>query len=474
LPETTTKDEELVKRAESARGKVLRDKWRLDQVLGIGGMATVYSATHRNGKRAAVKILHPEAALAPTVKERFLHEGYLANKVDHPGAVSILDDDVDADGTVFLVMELLNGETLDSRLNRSGSKLGAAELLQIVDQVLDCLNAAHSKGIVHRDLKPGNLFVTAGGAMKVLDFGIARLDSGEKGRTGGTGGQTLGTPGFMPPEQARGRWDEVDAQSDLWAMGAVMFVALTGHHVHEAPTVNEQLLAAMTVPARPIREIVADVADPVADLVDRALSFAKDARWPNARSMREAVRAAYESVAGRPLEQAPRLSIRPPSSTSVNPDDATIDAAAAEAAPPGQTTARPVTTPLATPGGRLTVGLALAAIVVLGAGGYAVFHGSAQKPVQTGPLAHATIEPARTTNPTEPGPTVTPTAIPEAREAPSATASPQTRTSPPAGALLRKPSKSPAISPPSSAKPVAPAPPASKPDDAVDLFSRRK
>src|SRR6186997_1319658 len=113
LSEATNKDEELIRRAESARGKLLRDKWRLDQVLGIGGMATVYSGTHRNGKRAAVKVLHPEAALAPTIKERFLREGYLANKVDHPGAVSILDDDVDADGTVFLVMELLDGETLD-------------------------------------------------------------------------------------------------------------------------------------------------------------------------------------------------------------------------------------------------------------------------------------------------------------------------------------------------------------------------
>src|SRR5262245_31657519 len=108
-------DVEAVRRAEQRLGKVLRSKWKLDELLGIGGMAAVYSATHRNGKRAAIKILQPEAALVPDVKARFMREGYLANKVGHSGAVSILDDDVDEDGTVFLVMELLHGETLEQR-----------------------------------------------------------------------------------------------------------------------------------------------------------------------------------------------------------------------------------------------------------------------------------------------------------------------------------------------------------------------
>lgn len=468
LAETTSKDEELLRRAESARGKLLRDKWRLDHVLGIGGMATVYSATHRNGKRAAVKVLHPEAALAPTVKERFLREGYLANKVDHAGAVSILDDDVDADGTVFLVMELLHGETLEHRLGRSGNRLAAPELLQIMDQVLDCLNAAHSKGIVHRDVKPGNLFVTTAATVKILDFGIARLDSGEKGRTGGTGAQTLGTPGFMAPEQARGRWNEVDAQSDLWAAGAVMFRALTGHHVHEAPTVNEQLLAAMTIPARPVRELNAEVPQPVAAFVDKALAFAKEDRWPDARAMQQALRAAYQAATGRPLEQAPRLSIRPPAAASVNPNDATVDA---EAALLHVTTARPVTTPQSMPAGRRTLGVVMiGALGLTAAGGYVVLHGSADKP-RADPIPNAVARernaaavPAPTSSAAPSGPTE-PSAV-----TPATSAAPKPE---PATAIRRTPHAAHyTVSAPAKA-PVSP--PVTKPaDDTVDLFSRRK
>ena len=111
-------DTEHKQQATARIGTVLREKWRLDALLGLGGMAAVYAATHRNGKLAAIKVLHPQAALVPDVKARFLREGYLANKVGHSGAVSILDDDVDVDGTVFLVMELLEGETLETRWSR--------------------------------------------------------------------------------------------------------------------------------------------------------------------------------------------------------------------------------------------------------------------------------------------------------------------------------------------------------------------
>jgi serine/threonine-protein kinase len=476
LAETNPKDEELIRRAEGARGKLLRDKWRLDQVLGIGGMATVYSATHRNGKRAAVKVLHPEAALAPTVKDRFLREGYLANKVDHPGAVSILDDDIDADGTVFLVMELLEGETLDARLSRMGNRLPVPELLQVVDQVVDCLHAAHGKGIVHRDVKPGNLFITRNGTVKILDFGIARLDSADKPKTGGTGGQTLGTPGFMSPEQARGRWNEVDAQSDLWAVGAVMFASLSGHHVHEAPTINEQLLAAMTVPARPIRELATDVPEPVALLVDHALAFSKEGRWPSARGMQEAVRTAYEIVAGRPLEQAPRLSIRPPPAASVNQNDATIDADAAEAILQRATTARPVTSPLGSPGGRRTLGILAAAAVVAALGGYAVIHRApapgdgVERPIPA-TAAPATAQAVPTRDEPKPAAVTTPVAALPSAPAPLSSAGAKTEV----GQKPQKVPKGPAGSAPStSPKSPAAAERAKPQENAVDLFSRRK
>jgi len=165
----------LVARAQARVGSTLRDKWRLDVLLGVGGMAAVYAATHRNGSRVAVKILHPGMSTNAFVRERFMWEGYAANAVGHEGAVKVIDDDEAEDGSLFLVTELLDGETLEERRMRSGGRLTQQEVLLVIDQVLGVLVAAHAKGIVHRDLKPENVFLTRAGQIKVLDFGLARL-----------------------------------------------------------------------------------------------------------------------------------------------------------------------------------------------------------------------------------------------------------------------------------------------------------
>ncbi|HEX6764539.1 MAG TPA: serine/threonine-protein kinase [Polyangiaceae bacterium] len=320
------RDAEIQERAETRIGAMLRDKWHIDALIGLGGMAAVYEATHRNGKRAAIKILHAEAAMVPDIRARFLREGYLANRVGHPGAVSILDDDVDVDGTVYLVMELLEGRTLDTF--RGESSVQPDELLLIAHGVLDVLSAAHKKDIVHRDLKPANVFLCTSSAIKILDFGIARLQSvaAAQSPSGATGRDvTLGTPGYMPPEQARGHWDKVDAQSDLWSLGATLFALFTGRLVHEAPTVNEQLLAAMTQPAPPLGSIAPNVPAPVAALVDRALAFEKTERWPSADAMQAEVARIYEASTGNPVDDAPPVSVarRP---RSVVPDAPTVAA----------------------------------------------------------------------------------------------------------------------------------------------------
>src|SRR6185503_20213312 len=111
MADPSLQDDIPTQRARGRIGRVLRDKWRIDALLGIGGMAAVYAGTHRNGKRGAIKLLHLELSLDAEARSRFLHEGYVANRVDHPGAVSVLDDDVDEDGAVFLVMELLEGRS---------------------------------------------------------------------------------------------------------------------------------------------------------------------------------------------------------------------------------------------------------------------------------------------------------------------------------------------------------------------------
>ncbi len=306
-------------RSRARVGLVLRDKWKLEALLGVGGMAAVYSATHvNNGRRGAIKILHPELSMNPEVRTRFLREGYAANKVDHPGTVGVLDDDIAEDGSVFLVMELLDGETLEARRERLGF-MTPSEVLFVVDKILDVLAAAHPKGIVHRDLKPENIFLCRDGVVKVLDFGIARVREASGGKQTMTSAGPMGTPAFMPPEQARGRWSDVGPRTDLWAVGATMFTLLTGRLVHEAETVNELLLAAMTKPAPPLASLLPRVSTALAATVDRALAYAPADRWADAVTMQGAVRLvlrglAVDANAGGDMELAATANyVAPPS-----------------------------------------------------------------------------------------------------------------------------------------------------------------
>jgi eukaryotic-like serine/threonine-protein kinase len=291
--------DERVQRALRRVGQVIRDRWHLDRVLGVGGMASVYAATHRNGKRVALKMLHPELCASPEERQRFVDEGYVANCVEHPGAVSVIDDDVTEDGHAFLIMDLLEGETLDQMVGEGGWLL-PTRVLTIADAVLDILAAAHDKGIVHRDVKPDNIFVTRDGQVRLLDFGIARLIVPGRNRTTQMG-TPLGTPAFMPPEQARGRLEQLDGRTDLWALGATMFFLLTGRDVHQAETVAEELLAAMTKPAPSLGEVAPHLPEPLIELVDRALAFERTERWPDAREMQAAVRRVEGLLASRPF-----------------------------------------------------------------------------------------------------------------------------------------------------------------------------
>jgi eukaryotic-like serine/threonine-protein kinase len=295
-------------RANERIGRTLRDKWRLDSLLGVGGMAAVYAATHRNGSRAAVKVLHEGMSSNPFVRPRFLWEGYLANAVGHDGALKVIDDDEAEDGSLFLVTELLDGETLEERRMRFGGRLPCDEVLLAIDQVLSVLAAAHAKGVVHRDLKPENVFLTRAGRIKVLDFGIARLRQ-LPAADGPAESENMigGTPSYMAPEQAAGPSDAVDDRSDLWACGATMFCLLSGRTVNEGATSYEQLTSATSRLAPSLRSVAPDVPARVGRLVDRALEFSKEKRWPNATSMQSALREVYHHVGGHPISEASKI-----------------------------------------------------------------------------------------------------------------------------------------------------------------------
>jgi serine/threonine protein kinase len=250
-------------------------------------MAAVYAATHRNGARGAVKLLRSSE---PEEVSRFVREGYIANSVDHPAVVRVLDDDVAEDGTPFLVMELLEGKALFELANEQGGRLPVMEVLRAMREVLDALAAAHELGIVHRDIKPENVFVTLDGRIKLLDFGIAHLPEGAGPPSPKTqSGLVMGTPPFMSPEQARGRWDKVGPQSDVWAVGATIFTLLSGEFVHDEETVPELLAATFTKPARSLGKVMPHLPESVIALVDRALERHLPDRWGSAREMHQAL-----------------------------------------------------------------------------------------------------------------------------------------------------------------------------------------
>lgn len=275
-------------------------------------MAAIYVAQHRDGRKAAVKMLHPSLAVDPVSRKRFILEGHAANRVRHDGAVAILDDGVTEDGETFLVMELLSGQSLDQVLRERGP-LPAPEVVAAAALVLDVLAVAHDQGVVHRDIKPSNVFRLADGGFKLLDFGIARVtQTHAPGVT--QSGVSIGTPGFMAPEQAAGRNDDIDHVTDVWALGATMFQLLTGRLVHPTDSRNAAIVMAATKPAPPIRSVKPELPKALAEVVDRALAFHKEMRWPNARAMRRALLAAM-----------PELDLPPSASEPAELEVATIE-----------------------------------------------------------------------------------------------------------------------------------------------------
>jgi serine/threonine protein kinase len=298
-------------------GTLIREKWTLVRLLGVGGMAAVYVGVHRIGRRDAIKILHPEAAKSKEVCLRFEREAQAVNRFRHPGAVEIRDIDVTEDGAPFLVMELLAGESVGDRVQRTG-KLPVGEVLRVAEQVLDCLTEAHEQGIIHRDIKPANLFITTEGRLKVLDFGLARMhEVGFNGSLLTKEGTTLGTTPYMPPEQARGR--SIDERADLFATGATMFRLLTGRYLHEANGAFDLLMKMGRDQAPPLATVGPLLPENICMVVDRALAFDRERRYPDARSMLADVRAVLRGEAPPVARRLRAGSVRPAPNTTATP-----------------------------------------------------------------------------------------------------------------------------------------------------------
>lgn len=219
--------------------------YRILRLVGEGGMGKVYEAVHEQiDRRAAIKVLHAEYARDPEMAKRFFNEARAVNIIGHPGLVSIYELGKLDDGSAYIIMEYLEGESLRSRIQRRGSRMGL-ESLRIARQIAAAIHAAHSKNIVHRDLKPDNIIVVAdsevpgGERAKILDFGIAKLLKGSpaEGQARTRSGAVMGTPLYLAPEQCGGPHGVSD-RTDVYALGIIMFEMLTGRppFVGEEPT----------------------------------------------------------------------------------------------------------------------------------------------------------------------------------------------------------------------------------------------
>ena len=294
-------------------GRILA-RYRLVTELGSGGMGSVWFAEHVSiGRRAAIKVLDPMLARDARLVDRFFAEARAVNAIRHPNIVDVVDC-AREDDCCFLVMELLEGETLGAKLERRG-QLELDETVGYIRQIAAALDAVHARGMVHRDLKPENVFLVSrerqSELVKVLDFGIVKLGEGPTTRT--SQGTLLGTPAYMSPEQCSGRL-EVDARSDLYSLGVLIFEALTGRLPFERES-TLQLLVAHQLEAPPdLTDLRPDVPRRLADVVARTMSKSP---WDRPQSASELAEALTDALRELRAVTVPTQPLRSPSPARV-------------------------------------------------------------------------------------------------------------------------------------------------------------
>jgi serine/threonine-protein kinase len=464
-------------------GDILAGKYRIERMLGEGGMGSVYVAENQVlQKRVALKVMSQRFTALPTAVERFVREAVAASRVSHPSIVQVFDAG-QHDGAPWIAMELLNGESLGQRLERG--PLSVAEALKVADGVLSALAEVHDEGIVHRDLKPDNIFLatTRSGEWtpKILDFGVAKDTGDELNKLTATGA-VVGTAHYISPEQARGVGD-IDARADVYAMGVVLFESLSGRMPYDAPTLTQLIAKMFTEAPQRLEDVAPHVPKPISDAVQTCLEQDRAKRFQTARALLGALRAASDasgfavsmpspaprssapvrtpspfpatahgtpsmgagSMGGAPvgsvptghapIATAPTHLAMPSMSAPGTPLPTRVTAPTMDAAPPfPSAVSQPA---LAEPAraSRLGLVLGLAAVFVLGALGtgaawVALDEGSPTEPVASAPAAPSVAEPTALPTPAPPAPatsdaTPEPSPTPPTSEAPAAAPSPE-------------------------------------------------
>lgn len=317
-------------------GTLLDHRFRLGTPLGTGSMGRVLRAldTH-TGHEVALKLLHPDRARDPEALERFRREAEILDAIAHPAIVRVISMG-QSEGTPWLAMELVHGETLEDRLRRG--PLGMREIVPILNTLCDGLAAAHMAGVVHRDLKPGNILLTSSGQLpcKLLDFGLSRIKSSKTLTQKGT---VIGTPRYMAPEQIRASLD-ADMRSDIFSVGVMLYEMLTGSSPYPAEDLGQLLGCVFEQRIVPIGERRPEVPDAVGGVIKRAMARDPNDRFQTAGAIAEAYANAIGVSSGRSmLAPSPELTI---SSTHDEGSSPLVDPFAPAELEPGSTEEDPV------------------------------------------------------------------------------------------------------------------------------------
>ncbi len=298
-------------------GACIAERYQLLRVIGRGGTATVYEAEHVvTQRRVAVKTIEASIALSvPTIAIRFLREARAAAQIRHPGLVDVLDAGQEEDGSLYLVLELLDGEDLGQALR--GGHIDPFDVTDVVIEVLDALQAMHVEGFVHRDVKPSNIFLARGldgeRRVKLLDLGIAKQIAGDAVQEITAHGVLLGTLHFMSPEQALG--SVIDARTDIWGVGATLFYAWAGRPPFTGKEPGALLRAVMEETPPSVSTLAPTIPEALAAVIDRALERSSTRRHASAEALRRtlqiarAARPRYETLE---LKDTQRLEAPPP------------------------------------------------------------------------------------------------------------------------------------------------------------------